>query len=233
MAVAICCTVSAIRLMAIVTCLEPRACSMVARAIAFTICVDFCEDSWIFFSAVSASWPSRTPSSTFRTPRSIAVMAFFDWSCTARMSSEISLVEAPVRSARSLISSATTAKPLPCSPDWAARMAALSARRFVCSATSSMTLRMLPMAAIFFPSASMTLAASFEDSLILSMPASVRESASVPISASRWACSESLAVSLALVSTWLMETSISFIDELVSSVVVESSSMFLATSLIE
>ena len=183
------------------TCFEPRACSIVARAIAFTICVDFCEDSWIFFSAVSASWPSRTPSSTLRTPRSIAVMAFFDWSCTARMRSEISFVDAPVRSARSLISSATTAKPLPCSPDCAARIAAFRASRFVCSATSSMTFRMLPMAAIFFPSASMTSAASREDSLILSMPARVRESASVPISASRCACSESLAVSFAFVST--------------------------------
>ncbi len=48
----------------------------------------------------------------------------------------------------------------------------------------------------------MTLAASFEESLILSMPSSVRERASAPISASRWACSESRAVSLALVSTW-------------------------------
>ena len=89
------------------------------------------------------------------------------------------------------------------------------------------------MAAIFLPSASMTFAASFEDSLILSMPARVRESASAPISASRCACSESLAVSLAFVSTWQMETSISFMDELVSSVVAERSSMFFATSLIE
>ncbi len=142
-------------------------------------------------------------------------------------------MDAPVRSARSLISSATTAKPFPCSPDCAARIAAFRARRFVCSATSSMTFRMLPIAAIFFPSASITSAASRDDPLILSMPASVRESASVPISASRWACSESFAVSFAFVSTWLMETSISFIDELVSSVVAESSSMFFATSLIE
>jgi hypothetical protein len=112
-------------------------------------------------------------------------------------------------------------------------MAAFRASRLVCSATSSMTLRMLPMAAIFLPRASMTAAASRDDSLILSMPARVRERASVPISASRWACSESLAVSLALVSTCEMETSISFMEELVSSVVADSSSMFLATSLIE
>ena len=89
------------------------------------------------------------------------------------------------------------------------------------------------MAEIFLPSASMTLAASREDSLILSMPTSVREMDSAPTSASRCACSDRRAVSLALVSTWPMETSISFIEELVSSVVAERSSMFLATSLIE
>jgi len=38
-----------------------------------------------------------------------------------------------------LISSATTANPLPCSPACAAMMAALSASRLVCSATVSMT----------------------------------------------------------------------------------------------
>ena len=92
---------------------------------------------------------------------------------------------------------------------------------------------MLPIAAIFFPSASMTLAASRDDSLILSMPTRVREIASAPTSASRCACSERRAVSLAFVSTWPMETSISFIDEVVSSVVAERSSMFFATSLIE
>ncbi len=89
------------------------------------------------------------------------------------------------------------------------------------------------MASIFAPRVSMTSAASLEDSLIRSMPARVRESASAPCSASRCASSESRAVSLAFVSTWSMETSISFIDELVSSAVGESASTFLATSLIE
>ena len=47
-------------------------------------------------------------------------------------------------SASFLISPATTAKPLPCSPALAASTAALSASMFVCSAISSTTLIVLP-----------------------------------------------------------------------------------------
>jgi len=66
-----------------------------------------------------------TPSSTERAPALHGVDAFLDSCCTALMRSAISLVEAPARSARFLISSATTAKPLPCSPACAAMMAAV------------------------------------------------------------------------------------------------------------
>ena len=82
------------------------------------------------------------------------------------MRSVISRVLAPARSARSLISSATTAKPLPCSPACAAMMAALSARRFVCSATSSMTFTICPMASMREPSALIAVTASCELSLM-------------------------------------------------------------------
>jgi hypothetical protein len=47
------------------------------------------------------------------------------------MMAAISFVDPRVRSASSRISSATTPKPRPWSPAWAAMMAALSARRFV------------------------------------------------------------------------------------------------------
>ena len=57
--------------------------------------------------------------------------------------------------------------------------------------------------------------------------------ASAPFSASCATSSERRAVSLAFDWTWSIETSISFIDELVSSAVSESASTFLATSLIE
>jgi len=49
---------------------------------------------------------------------------------------EISDVALAVLSASFLTSSATTANPRPCSPARGASMAALSARRFVCSAIS-------------------------------------------------------------------------------------------------
>ena len=47
-AAAICCTVSAMRPIASVTCFEPFACSTVARAMARTMLVDFWRDSRIF-----------------------------------------------------------------------------------------------------------------------------------------------------------------------------------------
>ena len=71
------------------------------------------------------------------------------------------------------------------------------------------------------------------DSLMRSMPCIVLRRASTPVSASSDTCSDRRAVSLALVSTWPMETSISFMEEEVSSVESRSASTFLATSLME
>ena len=69
--------------------------------------------------------------------------------------------------------------------------------------------------------------------MILSIPSIVLRMASAPVCAARDTSSERRAVSLAFVSTWSIETSISFIDEEVSSAVDESASTFFATSLIE
>jgi hypothetical protein len=56
---------------------------------------------------------------------------------------------------------------------------------------------------------------------------------SAPFSASSATSSDRRAVSFALLCTWSMETSISFMELLVSSAVRESASTFRATSLIE
>src|SRR5262249_33039533 len=64
------CTVSAIRCTARVTLLLPLACSTVARAMALTIRVLRLVEAVIFRSAPSASLPSSTPPSTWRTPHS-------------------------------------------------------------------------------------------------------------------------------------------------------------------
>lgn len=63
----------------------------------------------------------------------------------------ISLVLSWVRVARVRTSSATTAKPLPCSPARAASIAALSAKRLVCSAILRMTSSTEDMDSEFFP----------------------------------------------------------------------------------
>ena len=72
-----------------------------------------------------------------RVPSSMATTACCVSACTALMSTTMSLAALPERSASFLTSSATTAKRNPDSPAPAASMAALSARRLVCEAMSS------------------------------------------------------------------------------------------------
>ncbi len=79
----------------------------------------------------------------------------------------------------------------------------------------------------------MTATASLEVSLMRLISPIVFRMASAPRSASTATSSERRAVSLAFDWTWSIETSISFIDEQVSSAVSESASTFLATSLME
>ena len=128
---AICCTVSAIRRDRARHLLPgPWSAPTSPVAIACTIKVDLLADSKILPARLPAPWLSpHAFAKPFCTPCSITDTAFFDSSCTPLMSAAISLVELPVRSARSLISSATTAKPRPCSPACAAMIAAFNARK--------------------------------------------------------------------------------------------------------
>ncbi len=86
------------------------------------------------------------------------------------------------------------------------------------------------MASMRVPRFEMTETASWLESRMRLISLIVLRMASAPRSASRATSSESRAVSLAFDWTWSMETSISFIEELVSSAVSERASMFLATS---
>ena len=77
-AAAICCTVSAMRSMASVTCLRAAACSTVARAMARTMLVDFWRASRIFFERALGLVAEPHAVVDVLAPRSTAAMAFFD-----------------------------------------------------------------------------------------------------------------------------------------------------------
>ena len=127
----------------------------------------------------SSAAPDRdarsAPDSTSRAPICIALTASSVPCWTSPISVAISFV------ARDERSSATTAKPLPCSPARAASMAALSARRFVCSAMSSIVSTMSPIRSPLAPSSVTLTAAPSTASLIRAMPSTVWRTVSAPL----------------------------------------------------
>jgi hypothetical protein len=94
--------------------------------------------------AARTSRPVRRSFLDHAAPSSIAATARSVSCWTSPIRAAISLVARLLRSASLRTSSATTAKPLPCSPARAASMAALRARRLVCSAMSSIVSTMAP-----------------------------------------------------------------------------------------
>ncbi|MNY00499.1 hypothetical protein D3C86_1329950 [compost metagenome] len=109
------------------------------------------------------------------------------------MSAPISLVALAERSASLRTSSATTAKPRPASPARAASMAALRARRLVCSAMSSITSTMAPISPERDASSSM----------VVRMPVMVSAMAVMPDLVSATACSPMAMASFEPAATWL------------------------------
>ena len=208
-------TISSTLVMASLMLWLPRACSTVARAISLTWMLAFWTPLTIFSRAAPERWESFSPSEIYRSARLIASTAREVSFCTPLMTEAISRVELLVRSESSRISSATTANPLPCSPAWAAMMAALRANRLVCSATSSMTERILPMSLALSDRFSMTSAVMWDERRMSCIPAMASSAAFLPVSASFLTPSEMAEVSLALFSTCLMVASISAMEEAV------------------
>ena len=93
-------------------------------------------------SSTSTVEPISSPTSrACLAPCSVAMIVAFVSSWTAAIISRIDSVERMLRSASLRTSLATTAKPRPASPARAASIAALRARRLVCSAMSLISSR--------------------------------------------------------------------------------------------
>ncbi|HZO30782.1 MAG TPA: hypothetical protein VFH48_32845 [Chloroflexota bacterium] len=123
------------------------------------------------------------PASTWAEPLFIALTASFVPAWTLRISSLIDLVSRWLLSASLRTSSATTAKPRPCSPALAASMAAFSASRLVCSAMSSIVSTTAPIRSPSFPSSSTRDAASDTTLVIAWIDSTVSRTAAAPRSA--------------------------------------------------
>ena len=152
----------------------PCACSLLALAI-----------------CVSRSFTSFVPTTIVRSDPSTSLQ-----SVTARLARTVdsSIIAAVSRAACALrcasvrTSSATTANPLPASPARAASTAALSAKRFVWKAISSMTLSTLPIESLdclIAPIASVIRAIPSWHEFAFSRAASLRVTAEVQFSALR------------------------------------------------
>ncbi len=112
-------------------------------------------DIWMVSSPIWIRLESTRPFSASRVLWCMASMAWLAASWTARMRRAMSRADLADRSASRRISSATTPKPRPCCPARAASMAALMARMWVRSATSSMAWTMTSISAARSPMRSM------------------------------------------------------------------------------
>ena len=150
-------------------------------------------------------WNASRASATVATPSSVRLppsattwtaLPVSRWISSIRP--EISAAAACEPSASLRTSSATTAKPLPCSPARAASMAALSASRLVCSARPVIVSTMPPIFSERADSSWIAVETSWEDIATWRIASEAELAASTPCSATARASSAALAVSSAV-----------------------------------
>ena len=159
------------------------ACWVAAWAISETPACVVATRSRIVWKLSALAVTSRTPLPTSApTPRTVATARAISVATSSTMEA-IWPAAALVRLERSRISPATTAKPAPCWPAWAASTAALRARRLVALATSRMTATTVAMRSWVSSSFCIRRAASSSDATICWMAAFASRAWRTPCSA--------------------------------------------------